>query len=49
VNLSIATYMYWYPPMALGNGHRMFNPHTMNGHEGGIICSVCTDVWIYLA
>jgi hypothetical protein len=49
VNLSMAMYMYWYPPTALGNGPRMSNPHTVNNHEGGIICSVYTDVWICLA
>jgi hypothetical protein len=44
VNLSMATYRYGYPPTALGNGPRMFIPHTMNNHEGGIICSICAGV-----
>jgi hypothetical protein len=34
---------------ALGNGPRMSSPHTANGHEGGIIYSVCVGVWICLA
>jgi hypothetical protein len=49
VNLSISTYRYLYPLMALGNSPKMSNPHTANDHEGGIICSVCAGVWIYLA
>jgi hypothetical protein len=49
VNLSIATYRYRNPSMAPGNRPRMSNPHTVNDHEGGIICSVCAGVWIRLA
>jgi hypothetical protein len=49
VNLSMVTYMYQYPPMALANGHGMSNTHTVNGHEGEIICSICAGVWICLA
>jgi hypothetical protein len=49
VNLSMATYKYRNPPTAMGNGPRMSSPHTTNGHEGGIIYSVCTSVWIRLA
>jgi hypothetical protein len=45
VNLSMVTYRYRYPPMTLRNGPRMSIPHTVNGHEGGIICSICTSVW----
>jgi hypothetical protein len=49
MNLSMVTYRYRNPPMALGNGPRMSSPHTANGHEGGIICSICAGVWIHLA
>jgi hypothetical protein len=44
MNLLMAMYMYQYPTTALGNGPRMSSPHTMNDHEGGIICSVCVGV-----
>jgi hypothetical protein len=44
VNLSMAMYRYWYPPMALGNGPKMSSPHTVNNHEGGIICSIYASV-----
>jgi hypothetical protein len=49
VNLSMVTYRYQNPLMALGNGPRMSSPHTTNGHEGGIIYSICAGVWIHLA
>jgi hypothetical protein len=49
VNLSTAMYRYQNPPTALGNEPRMSNPHIANGHEDGIIYSVCAGVWIYLA
>jgi hypothetical protein len=49
VNLSMMTYRYRNPLMALGNGPRMSSPHMANGHEGGIICSVCACDWIRLA
>jgi hypothetical protein len=49
VNLSMATYKYRNPPTALGNRPKMSSPHTANGHEGGIIFSVCAVVWICLA
>jgi hypothetical protein len=49
VNLSMATYRYRNPSMALGNDPRMSSPHMANVHEGGIICSVYTGVWIHLA
>jgi hypothetical protein len=48
VNLSMAMYRYWYPPTVLGNGPRISSPHTTNGHEGRIICSIYVDVWIFL-
>jgi hypothetical protein len=35
VNLSMATYRYRYPLVALGNGPRMSSPHMANDHEGG--------------
>jgi hypothetical protein len=35
VNLLMAMYRYWNPPIALGNGPRMSSPHTTNDHEGG--------------
>jgi hypothetical protein len=37
VNLSMATYRYWYQPTALGKGPKISNPHTAKGQEGGII------------
>jgi hypothetical protein len=49
VNLSMVTYMNRYPPTARENGPTMFSPHTVKGHEGGIIYSICADVWICLA
>jgi hypothetical protein len=49
VNLLMVTYRYRNPLTALGNEHRMSSAHTTNGHEGGIICSVCAGVWICLA
>jgi hypothetical protein len=44
VNLSMVTYSYQCPLIALGNGPRMSSPHTTNNLEGGIICSVCAGV-----
>jgi hypothetical protein len=35
--------------MARGNGPLMSSPHTVKGYEGGIICSICADVWICLS
>jgi hypothetical protein len=32
-----------------GNWLQDVQPPTMIGHEGRIICSVCADVWIFLA
>jgi hypothetical protein len=32
-----------------GERSRMSSPHMANDHEGGIICSICAGVWIYLA
>jgi hypothetical protein len=49
VNLSMATKIYQYPPMAQGNGPRMSSPQTVNDHEGGIIYNVYAGVWICLA
>jgi hypothetical protein len=49
VNLLTVMYRYRNPPMALGNGPRMSSPHMANGHEGRIICSIYTGVWIRLA
>jgi hypothetical protein len=46
VHLSMVTYRYRNSLTALGNRPRMSSPHTANGHEGGIICSVYTGVWI---
>jgi hypothetical protein len=39
VSLSMVTYMYRCPLMALGNCSTTSNPHTTNDQEGGIICS----------
>jgi hypothetical protein len=49
VNLSMVTYIYQNPPMALGNVPSMSIPHTTNDREGRIICSVYASVWIFLA
>jgi hypothetical protein len=49
VNLSMVTYRNQYPPTARGNGLTMSSPHTVKGHEGGIICSVCASMLICLA
>jgi hypothetical protein len=49
VNLLMATYRYWYPPMALGKGPKIYNPHTAKGQEVGIICSACAGVCICFA
>jgi hypothetical protein len=51
VNLWMAMYRYRNPlmaPMALENRSMMSSSHTANGHEAGIICSVCTSVWMRL-
>jgi hypothetical protein len=48
VNLSMVTYRNRYPPMVRGNGPTMSSPHTAKGHEGGIICSICANMWICL-
>jgi hypothetical protein len=37
-------YRYQYPPTTMGKDPRMSSPHTANGHEGGIIYSVCVGV-----
>ena len=37
VNLSIATYKYSKPPIALGKGPRMSSPQTENVQERGIV------------
>jgi hypothetical protein len=49
VNLLMATYRYWNPPTAPGNGPMMSSPHTANDLEDEIICSVCISVWMRLA
>jgi hypothetical protein len=36
------------PSDGLGKWPQNTQPHTTNDYEGGIICSVCADVWICL-